>query len=251
MNNNFPNLQESVRNNKQIMAATKNQTLRRHKNFNVENLLNVRSKNYEHKSINQTPLWLKLWLQECLKSQHKLCSITSQITIQQRWNGEQETWKIHKTVRGLYVTVTVNFEQSERSNWSITKYEPADKFLARSNGERNSNSNPKSFILNRNAENDVAVWDKFLSAQTTSERSERSDWSHTKYEPADTISARSNSEQSIGGGRKLLSETFFLYSFLCFLSLSFLLIVVPLLEETLKVNIGLCIHIGSEPNPTI
>jgi len=56
----------------------------------------VKSKNHGRKSVNQTLLWSKLWLQESLQSQHKLCSITSQIAIQQRWNKEQETWKIHK-----------------------------------------------------------------------------------------------------------------------------------------------------------
>ena len=76
---------------------------------------------------------------------------------------------------------------------------------------------------------------------------ERRDKSITKYEPADKISARSNGEQSVGRGQKLLSETFSLYSFL---SLSFLLTAVTLFEKTLKVNIGLGLHIGSEPNPT-
>jgi len=74
----------------------KKHTSGRHINFKVENLLNVRSKNHGHKSVNQTPLWSKLWLQESHKSQHKLCSITSQIAIQQRWNRKQEAWKNHK-----------------------------------------------------------------------------------------------------------------------------------------------------------
>jgi len=66
------------------MTATKKHTSERHKNFKVENLLNVRSKNHGHKSVNQIPLRSKLRLQESLKSQQKLCSITSQIAIQQR-----------------------------------------------------------------------------------------------------------------------------------------------------------------------
>ena len=42
------------------MAATKTTQLdNRHQDFNVENLLNVRSKNHGHKPVNQAPLWSK------------------------------------------------------------------------------------------------------------------------------------------------------------------------------------------------
>ena len=105
--------------------------------------------------------------------------ITTQIVLNNQPNSNTtemkqgtKTWKIHKTeatICGLYITIPVMFEQSERSNWSTTKYEPADKFSVRSNGGRNNNRNPKSFVLNRNAENAAAVWDAFLSAQTTSQ----------------------------------------------------------------------------------
>ena len=71
-------------------------------------------------------------------------------------------------------------------------------------------------------ENVAAVLDEFLSTQKTYSRSELLDWSHTKDEPADKISARSNGEQSVGGGRKLLGETFSLFSFLSLFSLSLL-----------------------------
>jgi len=124
------------------------------------------------------------------------------------------------TVRGLYVIVPVIFEQSERSNWRTTRYEPADKCLARSNGGRNIRSNRKISVLNRNAENAAAVWDEFISVQTTSARSELSDWIHSKYELVDKISAQSNGEKSVGGGRKLLSETFSLFNLFSLFSLT-------------------------------
>ena len=88
----------------------------------------------------------KLRLQESLKSQHslilqhKLYSIISQIARQPRWNREQETWKIHKTaaiIHGLYVTVMMTFQQSERSNWSTTSY------------KRSNSSDPKIFALKK------------------------------------------------------------------------------------------------------
>ena len=93
--------------------------------------------------------------------------ITTQIVLNNQPNSnttemkqKTKTWKIHKTepiIRDLYITILVTFEQSERSNWSTTKYEPSDKIVARSNGGRNRNRNPKSFVLNRNAKNAAAV----------------------------------------------------------------------------------------------
>ena len=90
-----------------------------------------------------------------LKSQHKLCSMTSQIPIQQRWKQRTRNLKNSQTavtVHGVYVTVSVAFEQSERSNWRTTRYEPSDKISARSNGGRNRSSNLKIPVLKRNAE---------------------------------------------------------------------------------------------------
>ena len=155
------------------------------------------------------------------------------------------------TVRDIYVTVTVTFVQSERSNWRTTRYEPAEKISARSNGGRNSSSNSKIPVLKRNAENVAAVWDEFLSSQTTSARSERSDWSHTKYESAEKISSRSNGEKvSVAAESFWTKLSLSLIFSLSFLSLSVSAAGYHSVWKTLKVNIGLDVHIGSEPNPT-
>jgi len=50
------------------------------------------------------------------------------------------------------------------------------------------------------------------------QRSRQSNWSHTKYEPADKISAQSNGEQNVCDSRKLLGKTF--YYFFLFFALS-------------------------------
>ena len=216
----------------------------------MENLLNVRSKNHGHKPV-KVPLWSKFWLQESLKSQHKLCSITSQIAIQQTWNREQWTWQIHKLQ--LPDAAYMSLFQWRLNNPNGPTEEPRGmNLLTKCQPDPNSSSNPKIPVLKRNAENVVLVWDEFLSAQTTSAGFEWSDWSHTKYEPIDKISARSNSEQSIGGGWKLLSETFSLFNLFSLFSLTVCFCWrLSYVWKTLKVNIGLGLHIGSEPNPTL
>jgi len=101
------------------MAATQKHTSRRHKIFNVENLLNVRSKNHGHKPVNQGSTMIKIMVTR--ESQ-----ITAQIVLNNQQNSnttemKQRTRNLTNsqtavTVRGLYVTVPVTFEQSERSN---------------------------------------------------------------------------------------------------------------------------------------
>ena len=102
---------------------------------------------------------------------HRESQITAQLVLNNQPNSnttemKQRTRNLKNsqtavTVRGLYVTVPVTLEQSERSNWRTTKYEPADKISARSNGGRNSSSNQKILVLKRNAENATIVWDEF------------------------------------------------------------------------------------------
>ena len=82
---------------------------------------NVRSKNHGYKPVNQGSTMIKKYGYKRLKSQHNLCSMTSQIPIQQRTRNLKNS-QTAVTVHGVYVTVPLSFEQSERSNGRTTRY---------------------------------------------------------------------------------------------------------------------------------
>ena len=125
-------------------------------------------------------------------------------------------------------------------------YEPTDKIQPNPTVDEAATTIEKFSIL----KNTAAVWDKFLTAQTTSQRSKQSYWRTTSYDPTEKISVWSNGGWSVSGDQKLLDRAsslhFFLFFFF-FLSTNCFLF----LKKKLKViNIGLELHIASELNPT-
>ena len=170
----------------------------------------MRSKNHGHKPVNQGSTMIKKYGYSTICAQWP-----AKYQYNRDENRKQGTWKIHKLQ--LSYTAYMSLFQWLLNNLNGQTEEPRGinlltKFQPDPTVDETAAAIWKFPFSKETLKNAAAVWDEFLSAQTPSARSEQSDWSYTKYEPADKISAQSNGEQRVNGGRKLLSETFSLFN---------------------------------------